>query len=53
MDPEDDLDGPPLPPLLDPEDDPAPDRLSRSDLAAAAGPGWVWSRPDFDDGDAE
>lgn len=53
MGPQDDLFDLELPPLLDPDDDPAPDRLSRSDLAAAAGPGWSWSRPDFDEGDAE
>lgn len=40
-----------LPPLLELDDERAPDRLSRADLEVAAGPGWTWSRPDLDDGD--
>lgn len=53
MGPQDDLFDPALPPLLELDDEPAPGRLSRADLEAAAGPGWSWSRPDFDEGDAE
>jgi hypothetical protein len=43
----------PLPPLLELDEEDDPTRLSREELAAAAGPGWAWSRPEMEGEETE